>query len=69
VNNSGQVTQAGENNIDQQVTAASPLEKNAKGRKEDSENDLAKITGGERHDVCCDRDCGWQYLVSSGGRC
>jgi len=44
VDDSGQVTQASENDVNQQITAASPLEKDTKGRKEDGENDLANIT-------------------------
>ena len=44
MDDSGQVTQASENDIDQQITAASPLEKDTKRRKKDSENDLANIT-------------------------
>jgi len=44
MDDSGQVTQASENYINKQITTASLLEKDAKGRKEDGEDDLANIT-------------------------
>jgi hypothetical protein len=52
VDDTGQVTKDGQEDVDEEVTSAATLEKDSDGREDDGKNDLADIAGGERHDVC-----------------
>ena len=54
MDDAGNITQDGEEDVDQQVGAATALKENAQGRQDDCENDLANVAGGERH------GCDWR---------
>ena len=43
------VTQDGQQDVDEEVTMASALQEDTDGRQEDGKDDLANIAGGERH--------------------
>lgn len=43
VNNARQVTQDGEQNVDEEISIASTLEENTDGRQNDGKNNLADI--------------------------
>lgn len=43
------VTQDGQQDVDEEVTMASALQEDTDGGQEDGKNDLADIAGGERH--------------------
>jgi len=49
VNDAGNVTQDGQEDVDEEIGAASTLEEDTKRREDDGENDLADVAGGERH--------------------
>ncbi|KZT67690.1 hypothetical protein DAEQUDRAFT_728687 [Daedalea quercina L-15889] len=49
MNDTWDVTQARQNDIDEQVGAATSLEEDANWRKDDSKKDLADVRAGERH--------------------
>ena len=55
------VTQNGQQDVDEEVTMASALQEDTDGRQEDGKNDLADIAGGERHLE------EWFVWVSGGG--
>jgi hypothetical protein len=52
VDDTGDVTQDGQQDVDEEISTASALQEDTDGRQEDGKNDLADIAGGERHDVC-----------------
>jgi hypothetical protein len=45
----GNVTEDGQQDVDEEVGIASALEEHADGREEDGEHDLDEVAGGERH--------------------
>lgn len=45
VDDSGDVTEDGEEDVDEEVGAAAALEEDAEGREEDGEDDLADVAG------------------------
>jgi hypothetical protein len=47
----GNVTQDGQQDVDEEIRIAAALEEHAEGREEDGEDDLAQVGGGERH-IC-----------------
>ena len=47
----GNVTQDGEQDVDEEIRVAAALEEDAERGEEDGEDDLADVGGGERH-VC-----------------
>jgi len=51
VDDSGDVAQDGQEDVDEQVSAASPLEENTEGGEDDGKNYLANVARGERHDA------------------
>ena len=46
VDDSGDVTEDGEEDVDEEVCATAALEEDADGREEDGEDDLADVAGG-----------------------
>lgn len=44
------VTQDGQQDVDEEISTTSALQEDTEGRQEDGKNDLADIAGGERHD-------------------
>ena len=49
VDDAGNVTQDGEQDVDEEVGTASALEEDSDGREDDGKEDLADVAGGERH--------------------
>ena len=49
VDDTGQVGQAGQEDVDEEVGAAAALEEDTQRRQEDGKQDLADVAGGERH--------------------
>jgi hypothetical protein len=45
----GNVTQDGQQDVDEEIRIAAALEEDTEGRQEDGEDDLAQVGGGERH--------------------
>lgn len=43
------VTQDGQQDVDEEISTASALQEDTDGRQEDGKNDLADIAGGESH--------------------
>jgi len=52
VDDSGNVPQDGQQDVDEEISTASALEEDTNGWENDGENDLADVTCGERH-FCC----------------
>jgi len=52
VDDSGNVTKDGQQDVDEEICAATTLKEDTKRRKEDGENDLADIASGEGHFDC-----------------
>lgn len=50
MNDTREVTQNRQKDVDQEVTTASALEEDSEGREDDGKDNLADITSGERHD-------------------
>jgi hypothetical protein len=50
VDDTREVTQDGEQDVDEEITAASALEEDTDRREDDGKDDLADVAGGERHD-------------------
>jgi len=49
VDDTGNVTQDGEENVDAEVGTAAALKEDTDGREDDGKDDLADVAGGERH--------------------
>jgi len=49
VDDAGNVTKDGQENVDQKITTAAALEEDTEGREEDGEDDLADVGTGESH--------------------
>ena len=49
MDDTGQVTKDGQEDVDEEVTAASTLEEDTDGREDDGKKDLADVASGERH--------------------
>lgn len=49
MDNAREVTQAGQEDVDQQINAATTLEENTERREDDGKNDLANVTSSESH--------------------
>lgn len=49
VDDTGQVTQDGEQNVDEQISTASSLQENTQRGQDDGEDDLADVASGEGH--------------------
>lgn len=49
VDDTREVTKDGQQDVDEEVSAAATLEEDTDGRENDGKNDLADIGGGERH--------------------
>ena len=57
VDDAGNVTENGEEDVDAEVSTAAALEEDTDGREDDGKNDLADVAGGERHvGWCCGGD-------------
>jgi hypothetical protein len=54
VDDTGNVTQNGEKDVDEEVGTATTLEEDTNGRKDDGKEDLANVASGERHSVGCE---------------
>ena len=52
VDDTGNVTQDGQQDVDEEVGIAAALKEDTERREEDGKDDLADIAGGERHVVC-----------------
>lgn len=49
MDDTGQVGQAGQEDVDEQIGTAATLEEDTQRRQEDGKQDLADVAGGERH--------------------
>jgi hypothetical protein len=49
VDDTRNVTEDGEQDVDEEIRVAAALEEDTDGREEESKNDLAEVRGGERH--------------------
>jgi len=49
VNDTGNVTEDGEEDVDQEIRAATALEEDTERWEDDSKDDLADVAGSERH--------------------
>lgn len=49
VDDTGQVGQAGQEDVDEEISTAAALEEDTQRRQEDGKQDLADVAGGERH--------------------
>ena len=49
VDDTGDVTQAGQDDVDEEIGAAAALEEDTERREEDGEDDLDDVASGERH--------------------
>lgn len=49
VDDTGQVGQAGQEDVDEQISTAAALEEDTQGRQENGKQDLADVAGGEWH--------------------
>ena len=49
MDNSGNVAQNGEENVDAEIAAAAPLEEDTQRREDHGEDDLADVASGEGH--------------------
>jgi len=49
VDDAGNVTEDGQQDVDQEISSAAALEENTERREDDGKDDLADIAGGERH--------------------
>lgn len=49
MDDAGNVSQNGEQDVDEEVGTATTLEEDTHGREDDGKDDLANIAGGERH--------------------
>lgn len=47
------VTQDGQQDVDEEISIATALEEDTQRRKDDGKKDLANVAGGEGHDVVC----------------
>ena len=63
MDDSGNVTKDGQQDVDEQVSIAAALEENTQRREDDGEDDLADIAGGERHVGGCVCVLFWFGLV------
>lgn len=54
VDNTGDVTQDGKEDVDEEVGTAATLEEDTHGREDDGKEDLADIACSERHVVGCE---------------
>ena len=45
-----EVTEDGQQDVDEEISTAATLEEDSKRRKDDGKDDLADVAGGERHD-------------------
>jgi hypothetical protein len=54
VDDTGNVTQDGEEDVDEEIGAATALEEDTHGREDDGKDDLANVASGERHVVGCE---------------
>jgi len=52
MNDTRNVTQDGQEDVDEEVGVASALEEDTQRRQDDGEEDLADVAGGERHGGC-----------------
>ena len=60
VDDTGQVGQAGQEDVDEEIGTAATLEEDTQRRQEDGKQDLADVAGGERHG---DSVVGWWSVV------
>jgi len=51
VDDTGNVTQNGQQDVDEEISAAATLEEDTHGREDDGKEDLADVASSERHDV------------------
>lgn len=49
MDDAGNVSQNGEQDVDEEVGTATTLEEDTDGREDDGKDDLANVAGGERH--------------------
>lgn len=54
VDDTGDVTQDGKEDVDEEVGTAATLEEDTHGREDDGKEDLADIASSERHVVSCE---------------
>ena len=57
MNDTGNITEYGKQDVDEEVCVAAALEEDTKGRKNDGEDDFDKVASGERHDCCSCSAC------------
>jgi hypothetical protein len=50
VNDTGEVTEDSEEDVDEEISTAATLEEDTQRGEDDGKDDLADIAGGERHD-------------------
>lgn len=54
MDDTGNVTQNGEEDVDEEVGTTTTLEEDTDGREDDGKDDLADVASGERHVVGCE---------------